>query len=145
VLVESERARMPFVRLDVEAGLDLLFDHLVELGHRRIGYVQSAIEGQTFVSHNKINRINGLSLSLPPMRRADRSSESLAESGLSHPRGKTFRTAGDTLVSRGVTRRANLQPQPGPEGSTGIQRRQDIEWVRQVPIRDARAALARQP
>ncbi len=48
VLVESERPRLPSVRLDVEAGLDLLFDHLVELGHRRIGYVRSAIEGQTF-------------------------------------------------------------------------------------------------
>ena len=48
VLVESERPRLPSVRLDVEAGLELLFDHLVELGHRRIGYVRSAIEGQTF-------------------------------------------------------------------------------------------------
>jgi DNA-binding LacI/PurR family transcriptional regulator len=48
VLVESERPRMPFVRLDVETGTDLLLDHLTQLGHRRIGYVQSAVEGQTF-------------------------------------------------------------------------------------------------
>jgi DNA-binding LacI/PurR family transcriptional regulator len=48
VLVESERPRMPSVRLDVETGTDLLLDHLTELGHRRIGYVQSAVEGQTF-------------------------------------------------------------------------------------------------
>ena len=48
VLVETERPRIPSVRLDVETGLDLLFDHLAELGHRRIGYVRSAVEGQTF-------------------------------------------------------------------------------------------------
>jgi DNA-binding LacI/PurR family transcriptional regulator len=48
VLVEAEHAGVPSVRLDVEAGVDLLFDHLTELGHRRIGYLRSAIEGQTF-------------------------------------------------------------------------------------------------
>lgn len=48
VLVETERPRMPSVRLDVESGTDAMFAHLVELGHRRIGYVQSAVAGQTF-------------------------------------------------------------------------------------------------
>jgi DNA-binding LacI/PurR family transcriptional regulator len=48
VLVEAEHKGVPSVRLDVEAGLDLLFDHLAGLGHRRIGYLRSAVEGQTF-------------------------------------------------------------------------------------------------
>jgi DNA-binding LacI/PurR family transcriptional regulator len=53
VLVEAERPRMPSVRLDVEAGMDLLLDHLTELGHRRIAYVQSAVEGQTFARRHE--------------------------------------------------------------------------------------------
>jgi len=53
VLVEAERPRMSSVRLDVEAGTDLLIDHLTELGHRRIGYVRSAVAGQTFARRHE--------------------------------------------------------------------------------------------
>jgi DNA-binding LacI/PurR family transcriptional regulator len=48
VLVEGEQGRLPFARLDVEAGADAALDHLVELGHHRIGYVQAGVPGQTF-------------------------------------------------------------------------------------------------
>jgi DNA-binding LacI/PurR family transcriptional regulator len=48
VLIEAERGRFAHVRLDVEAGADAALEHLRALGHRRIGYVRSAAEGQTF-------------------------------------------------------------------------------------------------
>jgi DNA-binding LacI/PurR family transcriptional regulator len=48
VLVEGERGAQPHVRLDVDAGTDAVLAHLHELGHRRIGYLQSAIGGPTF-------------------------------------------------------------------------------------------------
>jgi DNA-binding LacI/PurR family transcriptional regulator len=48
VLVESEQAGLPSVRLDVETGTDAAMAHLHELGHERIGYVRSAAGGQTF-------------------------------------------------------------------------------------------------
>jgi DNA-binding LacI/PurR family transcriptional regulator len=48
VLVESEQAGFPSVRLDVEAGTDAALAHLRQLGHERIGYVRSAVGGQTF-------------------------------------------------------------------------------------------------
>jgi LacI family transcriptional regulator, repressor for deo operon, udp, cdd, tsx, nupC, and nupG len=48
VLVENEQSRLPFVRLDVETGTDAALAHLHELGHERIGYLRSAVGGQTF-------------------------------------------------------------------------------------------------
>jgi DNA-binding LacI/PurR family transcriptional regulator len=48
VLVENEQSRLPFVRLDVERGTDAALAHLHELGHERIGYLRSAVGGQTF-------------------------------------------------------------------------------------------------
>lgn len=50
VLVERASPRLPGVRLDVEAGIDAMLDHLVELGHRRIGHLRGEREDQqTFV------------------------------------------------------------------------------------------------
>ena len=48
VLVENEQPRLPFVRLDVEAGTDAALAHLHDLGHEQIGYVRSVVGGQTF-------------------------------------------------------------------------------------------------
>jgi DNA-binding LacI/PurR family transcriptional regulator len=48
VVVEAEHGRLPSVRLDVEAGADAALAHLHELGHRRIGYLRSAVGGSTF-------------------------------------------------------------------------------------------------
>ena len=48
VLVEARRDRLPYVRLDVEAGTTAALAHLDGLGHTRIGFVSSAIGGQTF-------------------------------------------------------------------------------------------------
>lgn len=48
VVVEREHDRFPSVRLDVDAGIELLLDHLEELGHRRIGYLMSERRGETF-------------------------------------------------------------------------------------------------
>jgi DNA-binding LacI/PurR family transcriptional regulator len=48
VLIENEQSRLPFVRLDVEAGTDAALAHLHDLGHEQIGYVRSAVGGQTF-------------------------------------------------------------------------------------------------
>jgi DNA-binding LacI/PurR family transcriptional regulator len=48
VIVEGEQGRLPHVRLDVDAGSDLVLAHLHEHGHRRIAYVRSAIPGPTF-------------------------------------------------------------------------------------------------
>jgi DNA-binding LacI/PurR family transcriptional regulator len=48
VLIEGEQGRLPHARLDVEHGTDAALAHLRELGHRRIGYVRSAVGGPTF-------------------------------------------------------------------------------------------------
>jgi DNA-binding LacI/PurR family transcriptional regulator len=48
VLVEAERPGVPSVRLDSEGGTDAAMAHLHELGHRRIGFLAAAVDGQTF-------------------------------------------------------------------------------------------------
>jgi DNA-binding LacI/PurR family transcriptional regulator len=39
---------LPVVRLDVEAGVDAAMDHLLALGHERIGHLASSFEAPTF-------------------------------------------------------------------------------------------------
>jgi DNA-binding LacI/PurR family transcriptional regulator len=39
---------LPVVRLDVEAGVDAAMDHLLELGHERVGHVASSFDAPTF-------------------------------------------------------------------------------------------------
>jgi DNA-binding LacI/PurR family transcriptional regulator len=48
VLIESDVGGHPGVRLDVEGGTAAAVRHLLDLGHRRIGHLASAIEGSTF-------------------------------------------------------------------------------------------------
>jgi len=48
VLIEGEQARLPHARLDVDTATDAALAHLRELGHRRIGYLRSAVGGVTF-------------------------------------------------------------------------------------------------
>jgi DNA-binding LacI/PurR family transcriptional regulator len=48
VRIEMPAGDQPTVRLDVEAGIDAAVDHLLELGHRRIGHVASAFLAPTF-------------------------------------------------------------------------------------------------
>jgi DNA-binding LacI/PurR family transcriptional regulator len=48
VVIESDVGGHPGVRLDVEGGTTAAVQHLLDLGHRRIGHVASAIEGSTF-------------------------------------------------------------------------------------------------
>src|SRR5512132_2318313 len=42
VLMEAEASGRPSVRFDAEAGAAAAFEHLVELGHRRIGHLAAA-------------------------------------------------------------------------------------------------------
>jgi DNA-binding LacI/PurR family transcriptional regulator len=46
--IEMSPGRLPVVRLDVEAGVDFALDHLVALGHERIGHVASSFDAPTF-------------------------------------------------------------------------------------------------
>jgi DNA-binding LacI/PurR family transcriptional regulator len=48
VLMETEAARCPWVRFDSEAGAAAAFEHLLELGHRRIGHLAAAFDAPTF-------------------------------------------------------------------------------------------------
>jgi DNA-binding LacI/PurR family transcriptional regulator len=48
VAIEVSPPGMTFARLDTEQGTDLAVDHLLELGHRRIGHLASDIDGETF-------------------------------------------------------------------------------------------------
>ena len=48
IQIEMCPARLPVVRLDVEAGVDLALDHLFELGHTQIGHLASSFDAPTF-------------------------------------------------------------------------------------------------
>jgi len=48
VLMESEEPSRPSVRFDSEGGAAAAFEHLVELGHRRIGHLAAAFDAPTF-------------------------------------------------------------------------------------------------
>jgi DNA-binding LacI/PurR family transcriptional regulator len=48
IQIEMHAGGLPIVRLDVETGVDAALDHLLELGHRRIGHVASDIDAPTF-------------------------------------------------------------------------------------------------
>jgi DNA-binding LacI/PurR family transcriptional regulator len=48
VAIEVAPPGMPYVRFDVERGTDLAVRHLLELGHRRVAHLASAIPGETF-------------------------------------------------------------------------------------------------
>jgi DNA-binding LacI/PurR family transcriptional regulator len=56
VLMESEKRGRTSVRFDVEAGARAAFDHLVALGHRRIGYLRSAYAAPTFQARDAARR-----------------------------------------------------------------------------------------
>ncbi len=49
IQIEMGPGALPVVRLDVESGVDQAIDHLLELGHRRIGHVASGFDAPTFV------------------------------------------------------------------------------------------------
>src|SRR5918997_2377434 len=48
VVIESEGRGHPTVRLDAEGGTEAAIDHLLELGHRRVGHVASVHDRPTF-------------------------------------------------------------------------------------------------
>ena len=48
VLMEAEGPGKPSVRFDAEGGAAAAFEHLVELGHRRIGHLAAAFDAPTF-------------------------------------------------------------------------------------------------
>jgi DNA-binding LacI/PurR family transcriptional regulator len=48
VLMEAEGPRRPSVRFDAERGATAAFEHLVELGHRRIGHLAAGFDAPTF-------------------------------------------------------------------------------------------------
>ncbi|MBA3264628.1 MAG: LacI family DNA-binding transcriptional regulator [Thermoleophilaceae bacterium] len=48
VLMEAEAPGRPSVRFDAEGGAAAAFEHLVELGHRRIGHLAAAFDAPTF-------------------------------------------------------------------------------------------------
>src|SRR5918998_6616324 len=48
VLMEAEAPRRPSARFDAEAGAAAAFEHLLELGHRRIGHLAADFDAPTF-------------------------------------------------------------------------------------------------
>jgi DNA-binding LacI/PurR family transcriptional regulator len=48
VAIEVSPPGMPFVRFDTERGTDLAMDHLIGLGHTRIGHLGSELDAETF-------------------------------------------------------------------------------------------------
>jgi DNA-binding LacI/PurR family transcriptional regulator len=56
VLMETEAPRRPSVRFDGEGGATAAFEHLVELGHRRIGHLAAAFRALTFQHREEARR-----------------------------------------------------------------------------------------
>jgi DNA-binding LacI/PurR family transcriptional regulator len=52
VLIEREVENRPSVRFDAEAGAASAFQHLLDLGHRRIGHLAAAFDAPTFHSRD---------------------------------------------------------------------------------------------
>jgi DNA-binding LacI/PurR family transcriptional regulator len=48
IQIEMLPGGLPVVRIDVEAGVDCALDHLLELGHTRIGHLSSSFDAPTF-------------------------------------------------------------------------------------------------
>jgi DNA-binding LacI/PurR family transcriptional regulator len=48
VAIEVSPPGMPFARFDTERGTDIAIDHLLSLGHRRIGHLASELDAETF-------------------------------------------------------------------------------------------------
>jgi DNA-binding LacI/PurR family transcriptional regulator len=53
VAIEAWGADVPSVRLDAEAGVQATLEHLLDLGHRRIGHLASAWNTDTFVERER--------------------------------------------------------------------------------------------
>jgi DNA-binding LacI/PurR family transcriptional regulator len=56
VLMEAEAPGRPSVRFDAEAGAAAAFEHLVELGHRRIAHLAAAFDAPTFLLREAARR-----------------------------------------------------------------------------------------
>ncbi len=56
VLMETEAPRRPSVRFDGEGGAAAAFEHLVGLGHRRIGHLAAAFRALTFQHREEARR-----------------------------------------------------------------------------------------
>jgi len=56
VVIESEVENRPSVRFDADAGAAAAFQHLVDLGHRRIGHLAAAFDAPTFHARDAARR-----------------------------------------------------------------------------------------
>ena len=54
VAIEVGPPGMAFARVDAEGGSELAVRHLLELGHRRIGHLASAVDGATFRARRSV-------------------------------------------------------------------------------------------
>ncbi len=60
--IEMTPGKLPVVRLDVQAGVDCAFEHLLGLGHRDIAHVASSFDAPTFdLRRERIARASGRS------------------------------------------------------------------------------------
>jgi DNA-binding LacI/PurR family transcriptional regulator len=70
VLMETEAPGRPSVRFDAEGGAAAAFEHLLELGHRRIGHLAAAFDAPTFhlreMARRRVLAAAGLELDSQP-------------------------------------------------------------------------------
>ncbi|WP_414641169.1 LacI family DNA-binding transcriptional regulator [Baekduia sp.] len=114
VLVESEQRRLPSVRLDVESGTDAALAHLRELGHERIGYVRSAVGGQTFerrharwVAHLRAHGQDPARQVVVESRFDAESTIAAGHALLTHPERPTAVLCDDDVLASGLIAAAN--------------------------------------
>ena len=125
IQIETRPGGLPVVRLDVEGGTDAALDHLLELGHRRIGHARLALRTHpTFRPAPRAGGRRGVGRSSPPTCGPARGSTSTTPRAAARRAARRRRSAtavfcDDDILAGGVYLAARERGAADPRGPLG--------------------------